>query len=265
MGNPTTHFSQRYGPWAIVAGASEGLGAAFAESLAQRGVSLVLLARRATLLEQLAVSLRKAHSIEVRTFSLDLSHSEAIQDLCQEIDSLDIGLLVYNAAYAPIGSFAEQDREDLLKVVDVNIRGPLVLSHWLAPRLVTRQRGGLVVMSSLAGLQGSPKLATYAGSKAFGTIFAESLWGELKPHGVDVLASCAGAIRTPGYQGAETGKEAPGTLDASDVAEQTLRSLGKTPRTVPGWVNKVAEWILGRWLPRKIAVAIMKKNTESLS
>ena len=120
-------------------------------------------------------------------------------------------------------------------------------------------------MSSLAGAQGSPNLAAYAATKSFNTILAEGLWKELKPHGIDVLACCAGAIHTPGYRQAEKIKPAPGTLEANEVAEQTLNALGKGPVTIPGVINKVGHFILTRLLSRKAAIAIMSKNTGGLS
>ena len=119
-------------------------------------------------------------------------------------------------------------------------------------------------MASLAGLQGTPRLAAYAASKAFNVILAESLWGELRASGVDVVSCVAGAIRTPGYEHAR-GNEAPGTLDATQVATDALARLGRGPRSVPGAINKIASLLLGRWLPRKRAVAIMAANTRDLS
>lgn len=120
-------------------------------------------------------------------------------------------------------------------------------------------------MSSLAGSQGSPNIAAYAATKAFNTILAEGLWKELKPRGVDVLACLAGAILTPGYEQAEGAKPAPGTMQAAEVAEQTLNALGGGPIIVPGAVNKVGRFVLTRLLSRRAAIAIMAKNTEGLS
>ena len=120
-------------------------------------------------------------------------------------------------------------------------------------------------MSSLAGSQGSPKISTYAASKAFNTILSEGLWNELKKHGIDVLASCAGAISTPGYKNAQNAKDAPGTLSAQQVAEDTLTALGNGPTIVPGFTNKLAHFFMNRIFPRKWAIAIMNKNTKDLS
>jgi short-subunit dehydrogenase len=257
-------FASKYGPWAVVAGASEGLGAAFATALAARGVNLVLLARRQELLRELAAQLRADKKIEVRTESCDLARPELASLLARVTEGLEIGVAVYNAAYAPVGAVLERTTDELLRVVDVNVRGPLVFARTLAPQMVARGRGGVVLMSSLAGFQGAPRIATYAASKAFNIVLGESLWSELGPHGVDVLVSCAGAIRTPGYAKAATG-DAPGTLDASVVAERTLDALGRGPTVVPGATNQLARFVLGRVLSRRAAISLMARSTKDLS
>jgi uncharacterized protein len=135
--------------------------------------------------------------------------------------------------------------------------------HALAPAMRRKRRGGIVLMSSIAGFQGAPRLAAYAASKAWNIVLGESLWAELRPDGVDVLVSCAGAIRTPNYERA-LAKEAPGTLDSRVVAERTLEALGSGPAIVPGAINKIATFVLGRLLPRANAIAIMDRSTRSL-
>ena len=252
-------FTKRYGAWAVVAGASEGLGAAFADALGARGVNVVIIARRAALLEDLAARLRASHGVEIRTLACDLADPTFGEALARATGDLEVGVAVYNAAYSFVAPLLDRPLADALRVVDVNVRGPLAFVHALAPAMVARKRGAIVLMSSLAGFQGSPKLATYAASKAFNTILGESLWAELGPLGVDVVTSCAGAIRTPGYEKALK-REAPGTLDASAVVAETLGALGHGPLVVPGFTNKLATQVLRRLLPRRSAVRIMGKS-----
>jgi short-subunit dehydrogenase len=256
-------FFTKYGPYALVAGASEGLGAAYAEALAKRGLNLVLLARRKGKLEDLAKKLREQYSIEVVCHPVDLADWEAAKKVISGLD-LPIGLLVYNAAYCPIGSFENVTEEQLAKVSAVNVKAPLILSKFLSAKMIQNHKGGIVLMSSLAGTQGSPNLTAYAASKSFNAILAEGLWKELKVHGIDVIASVAGAILTPGYEKAQQAK-APGTLRADQVAEKTLNALGKKPIIVPGAVNKIARFLMGRLLSRKLAITLMSKNTGSLT
>jgi short-subunit dehydrogenase len=257
-------FASRYGPWAVVAGGSEGLGAAFAEALAARGINLVLLARRAELLAEVRERLSAGKGVEIRTQACDLARPDLAIVLETVTRDIHVGLGIYNAAYAPIGNLLERSHDDLLRVVDVNVRGPLVFARSLAPAMVARGRGGIVLMSSMAGFQGAPRIATYAASKAFNTVLGEGLWGELGPQGVEVLVSCAGAIRTPGYKSAARG-DAPGTLDPAAVAQRTLDALGRGATVVPGAINRIARFLLGRVLSRRAAVALMAKNTRDLT
>ena len=181
-------FAERYGKYAVVAGASAGLGEAFARELAARGLHLVLLARRGDLLETLAAELRQACSIDVRTAAVDLGAPDLLAKLRAAVAGLEIGLVVYNAAHSLIGPFLSQSLDDKLRIVDVNCKGPLVFADEFGRAMAARGRGGLLIMASMAAAQGSPLVATYAASKAFDLVLAEGLWEELGKHGVDVLA-----------------------------------------------------------------------------
>ena len=244
----------RYGEWAVVAGASEGLGAAFAEALAMRvGTTSSCWRGRAEVLEALGQELKAKHKVQVRSIACDLADARFGEVLQQATGDLSVGVAVYNAAYSYMGRFLERPIEDALRVVDVNVRGPLRFVHTLASGMVTRQRGAIVLMSSQAGFQGVATIATYAASKAFNIVLGEGLWKELKPRGVDVVVSCAGAISTPNYLRTMT-KRAPGTLPPIEVANQSLDALGKGPLISPGLVNKLALFLLGRLLPRTSAI-----------
>jgi short-subunit dehydrogenase len=259
-----TGFKTKYGPWALVAGASEGLGAAFAEALASKGLNLILIARTQDKLEHLSRHLSALYSVEVVTQSLDLADFNTLKTFLSHRKET-IGLLVYNAAYSPIGYFEDIAEENLDQIVNVNIKTPLLLTKLVSSQMIKNQQGGIILMSSLAGTQGSPKISTYAASKAFNTILSEGLWNELKKHGIDVLASCAGAISTPGYKKAQNTNDAPGTLPAQRVAEDTLQALGHGPVIIPGFTNKLAHFFMNRIFPKKWAIAIMNKNTKDLT
>ena len=253
-----------YGAWAVVAGASEGVGAAFAAELAARGMNLVLLARRAQLLAEVADRLRNAHGIEVRCLQLDLADDSLAVALADAAADLDIGIVVYNAASVPIGPFLENSDEAISHAVDVNVRGPLRAVRTLAPAMCSRGRGAVVLVSSLSGMQGTPHVAVYAATKAFNTHLAESLWYELRPSGIDVVACCAGAMPTPGY--ARTfGRDVPGMLAPEEAARQTLNRLARGPRVVPGRVNRVAAQVMGRVLTRRAAIRFIARDTKHLT
>ena len=257
-------FRERYGPYALVAGASVGLGEAFARRLAERGLNLVLIARRQDALEQLAADLRTRHAIEVRTLAADLGQADLRGLIERATDGLTIGLLVYNAAYSVIGPFIDHSLDEQLRVLEVNCRGPLVFSHLLGKAMAERGRGGIVLMSSMAGSQGGPWLATYAASKAFNLVLAEGLWDEMEERGVDVVACRAGATRTPGYAASHPRPSRVPLLEADHVAAAALDALGHKPSVVPGGFYRFSTFIMNRLLPRRMAVRIMGRTTRRL-
>jgi len=249
---------ERYGPWALIAGASEGIGAAFARALAARGLNLVLVARRPEPLAALAAAL----PVETMTIEADLATEDGIAAVRRVPH--EVGLVVANAAYSSIGRFVEADPARSLRALDLNCRAVLLLAHHFLPPMVARGRGGLVIMSSLAGQQGSPGIATYAATKAFGTILAEGLWSELRPRGVDVLACVAGAVFTPGLAQAKATR-APGTRTPDQVAEAALAALGRGPRVVPGPLMRVSNAVMSRLLPRRTAIGVIARASRDLT
>jgi uncharacterized protein len=257
-------FRERYGPWAVVAGASVGLGEAFARQLASRGLDLLLMARNQAALDTLAADLRKAHGIEVRTLATDLARPDLSQAVQAFADGLEVGLLVYNAAASAIGPFLDHPVEDHLRVIDVNCRGPVVLAHLFGRAMAGRKRGGIVLMTSTAGSQGGPWIASYAASKAFNLLLAEALWDELLASGVDVVACRAGATRTPGYAASKPRPSKVPLLDPGYVAEKTLAALGRGPSIVPGAFYRFSAFIMDRLLPRRLAIRIMGRATRRL-
>ena len=174
---------------------------------------------------------------------------------------IEAGVLVYNAAVSQMGRFVTMEPDALERMVRVNVHGPLTFLQALLPPMHERGRGAVVLMSSLAGMQGSPGIAAYAATKAFNTVPGESLWHELRAQGIDVVVSCAGAIRTPGYV-RTYGRDAPGILAPEAVASQTLAALGKGPRVVPGLLNRIVVQVSGRLLSRKAAIRLMANTSD---
>jgi short-subunit dehydrogenase len=256
-------FRARYGPYALIAGGSEGIGAAFASAIAARGVHLVLVARKPERLADMANRLRLEHGVEVHTEAFDLAAADLPARAAALAEAHEIGLVVYNAAASRIGPFLEQPIDEHLRVIDVNCRGPLVLAHVLGHKMIARGRGGIVLMSSLAAAQGSPYIASYAASKAFDLVLAESLWHELAGQGVDVLACRAGATRTPAYEQSQPDFKGP-VMEPGPVAEAALRRLGHTPSTVAGGLNRVAAFLMGRLMTRKRAIRMMGNTTAKI-
>jgi short-subunit dehydrogenase len=188
---------EKYGPWALVIGGSEGVGAAFARLLAADGFKLVLVARKPGPLEELAGELR-AHGAEVRTLSADLSQADVLAQVRQVTDDIEVGLLVYNAgANNTRGLFTELPEAVTQSVIAITVLGQANFSRHYGALMVQRGRGGIILGGSLSSYLGSPTLATYTAAKAFSRIFSEALWAELAPLGVDVLHLNIGFTATP--------------------------------------------------------------------
>jgi len=260
-------FAARYGPWAIVAGASEGLGAAYAKELAARGLNLVLVARRAELLQSLASNLSTKYNAETKIIPLDLSAADAVEQIAENTKDVEVGLLVYNAAFSAIGPFLERPIEDHLKEINTNAFTPLKLIYLFAEHMLARGRGGIVLMSSLSAFQGSAYISTYAATKAFNIVLAEGLWEEWRERGVDVLVCVSGAVKTPNYVASEpeqTGGLGDMTMNPDQVVREALNALGKGPYIIPGRMNRISSIIMRHLLPRKAAVKFMGRILKNM-
>jgi short-subunit dehydrogenase len=193
-------FSDKYGPWAFIAGASMGIGAALSHEAAARGLNVLMLARGAQQLEDTAAGVRAAHDVETRTLATDLTDPEVIDQVSAAIADIDVGLFVYNAAVAPAGRFLDVDLAPQLLSITANCSTPLALSHLLARPMVVRGRGGIALVGSNAANAGAVKFAAYHAGKAFQWILAESLWAELGDDGVDVTCIFVGATDGANYK-----------------------------------------------------------------
>ncbi|MEE9414826.1 MAG: SDR family NAD(P)-dependent oxidoreductase, partial [Acidimicrobiales bacterium] len=180
-------ITERYGPWALVTGASSGIGEAFARRLAADGVNLVIAARRIDRLEALAVELKAIHDIEVRPVRADLSTEDGVDAIEKAVADVDVAIVVSNAGAAHPGAFLRKDVHDELDIVRLNVTTPVQIAHQFGERLVARGKGAVIFTGSTSAFGGVPMMANYAATKAFIGSFAEGLYREWKPQGVDVL------------------------------------------------------------------------------
>ena len=260
-------LKQKYGSTALVAGASEGIGAAFATRLAAEGMDLVLIARRIDPLHQLGNELKNRYKVGVMCIQCDLGDINASRQILEELNGREINFLVYNAALSYIGPFIKNTLEKQFQAVQVNMITPLNLVHLFGEKMLTKGEGAIILMTSLAGFQGSGYLSVYAATKAFIRVLGESLWYEWKNRGVDVIACCAGATETPGFKNSNPEKSdffAPRIQAPEEVADECLKKLGKEPSYITGRGNRIASFIMQKILPRKIAINIMGVNTRKM-
>jgi short-subunit dehydrogenase len=229
-------FWASYGPWAVVAGASMGIGAALSHDAARRGLNVVLLARGKEQLEATAADVASQHGVRVRTIAADLGSPEIGDIVAKATEDLDVGLFVYNAAVGPNSKFIDGDLGLHLLSVDVNCRTPVILSHHFGNRLAARGRGGIALISSMGGTQGAVNFSTYNAGKAFEWILAESLWTELGDVGVDALVVLVGATSSLNYDAfAETlDPELCNRVDTNDPLDRARSRLTRpsTPQEV---------------------------------
>ena len=262
----TDSFRARYGPWALVAGAAVGLGAEWARQIAERGLDVVLVDRDGARCEEAAVRVREATGAATLSVTIDLARSDVATALASAVGDREIGLLVYNAAIGTVSRFLELTPTHMQAMLDVNCRGMLLLAHALAPAMVARSRGGLVLLSSMSGNFGSEQLAVYAATKAFALVLGDALWAELHPAGVDVLVVQPGSTRTPGWQSSQPAEQrdpGPHVMEPGPVVAEALEALGGEPYLVPGRDNREGAAFLAT-LPRRQAVELMSRLTREL-
>ncbi|OMC57727.1 short-chain dehydrogenase [Mycobacterium sp. IS-836] len=246
-------FATKYGPWALVAGASDGVGAAFAAGLAERGVNVVLLARRQAVLEQVAAEISSRTSVQTRTLAVDLAEPDAAAAIAAATSDLEIGFLVYCAGGDPnFQPFLANPIEAAEAMVHRNCMMPMRLCHHFAPAMVERGSGGIVIFGSGAGFAGGPNMVVYGASKAFDMVFAEALWAELHDKGVDVLGLILGKTNTPALRQLEYSRGQidspdalpPGAAAVEDVIAEAFDNLTNGPTWIVGEDMRAAQQMM---------------------
>jgi short-subunit dehydrogenase len=245
-----TGFAEKYGQWAVIAGASEGIGASLADQLAARGLDLVLIARNGTLLEEVATRAREEHGVQTRVHVQDLTDPDVGAKVADATDGLDVGLLIYNAGASDrTTAFLDTDVDYSLKQIKLDCIGPVALANHFGAAMRERGRGGIVLVASLACLAGSATLAVYSAVKAFQHNFAEGLWAELRPHGVDVCVTPLGMTYTPAFQRMGIEYDPSAHMLSEDVAREIIENIGNGPVHVVGENNRAAAsaiWTIDR-------------------
>jgi len=258
-------FAAKYGPWALVAGASDGVGAAFAEGLAERGVNVVLVARRQALLDEVATGIAARTAVETRVLAVDLAERDASSMVAAATDDLDIGFLAYCAGADPnFEPFLANPITTAEAMVHRNCTVPMQLCHHFAPAMVRRGSGGIVLFGSGAGLAGGPNMVAYGATKAFDMVFAEALWSELHDKGVDVLGLILGKTDTPALRRLEHSRGVlssedqtpPDAAGVDQVISEAFENLSNGPTLMVGDMMRAA-WQMLASLTRNEAVKLV--------
>lgn len=250
-----TNLLTKYGKWAVVTGASNGIGREIAIYLAELGFDLALVARSENKLHQLSTDLSAKYGTKTLILPYDLSELSAIDDILKKTESLDVGMLVAAAGYGSSGPLLSTNLDNELDMVTINCNVPLTMSYGFGQRFVKQGRGGIILFSSLLGFQGAPNSANYAATKGYIQCLGEGLYVELKPHNVDVLISAPGPVATGFAEVADMQMSI--AAKPKEVARATVGALGKTMTVRPGKIAKILGWSL-IIVPRKLRVFIMQ-------
>jgi len=262
-----TEFREKYGNWALIAGAAIGLGESFCVALAKRGINLFMIDNREEQLMNLSGKLTKEYGIQTMPFCIDLFQTDAVEQIMAKMSAIEIRLMIYVAAFSQIKKFGNYTTDDLDHYININVSTPLKLVQSFSNGLISKnQSGGILLMSSLAGLLGMQYIVPYAASKAFTWNLAESLHHELKPFRIDVMACIAGATATEAYLGTNPkyGFLKPQVQQPAKVTELALKNLGRKALFIPGFSNRLNYFILIRLLPRKMASYFANKTMEKM-
>ncbi|MEX5712184.1 SDR family NAD(P)-dependent oxidoreductase [Parafrankia sp. FMc6] len=264
-------FAERYGPWALVAGASEGVGAAYARAMAERGVNLILLARRQESLDLVAAAIRADTGVETRAVAVDLAEPAATATIVDATAGLEVGTVMYCAGADPnYQPFLANPVDVPLALVRRNCVVPMELCHHFAGPMADRGRGGIVLVSSAAALAGAPNMVAYGASKAFDLVMAEALWAELRDTGVNVLSAVLGVTDTPALRrllarrGVLTGPDdavpIPGAVTPDEVVNEVIVNLANGPTLFVGEQLRQASRRLRAMTRNEAVMAIMQQS-----
>jgi uncharacterized protein len=258
----------RFGPWALITGASSGIGREFVEQIAASGINVILVARREHLLEELGRSVEKDFGVEYRVVTADLSQPDFLEKLAAATDDLDIGLVVSNAGTGHPGTFLSIERRDLETLLRLNTMSHLDLAHHFGERLAARRKGGLLFVGAMGAMLGNPYMANDAAAKAYVLVLGESLHYDFARLGLNVTVLMPGPTDTPvltkfGFDAA-TMPMKPMAVDQC-VAEG-LRALTANRATcVPGQMNRIMLNIVPRSFVRKMVGEMFERAVANES
>ena len=251
---------ENYGEWALITGASSGVGREMALEIASKGINVVIVARRQDLLEELACEVEEKYKVATNVIVTDFSQEDATAKVIDECANLEVGLVVNNVGYALTGEFSNNKLEDELALMNVNIKTPTILTHYFSQKMKERKKGGIIFLSSIMAFGGAATWASYNASKSQNLVFAESLGEELKKYNIEVIALTPGSIKS-GFAKASNTKAMFGALRPKRVAKCGLWFLGKKRTHTAGLLNKIivlATRITPRFLNTKIFSFVVK-------
>lgn len=252
-----TNLKEKYGEWALITGASSGIGREFARYLAKEKINLVLIARRYEKLLELKDELTTKYKIEIIPLQSDLTEEDSIAKIIEIVGQINIGILINNAGAGYVGKFSEMDSKKGTGLVKLNCLAPVMLTHHFVKKMIQNKKGAIIFLGSIVGLQPSPYLAVYSATKTFNIFFAEALWYELKKFNIDVLSISPGSTATD-FERVSKDTRKIITAKPEEVVFVTFKYLGKKPAVIHRTFNKILIGI-SNILPLKISLILAGK------
>ncbi len=250
------HLVEKYGPWALITGASSGIGRELSNRLAEAGLNLVITGRNESRLKSQAEELEMHYQVKVRVIVADISNMPGVHDLLEETEDIDLGLFIASAGLGTSGDFVNSEISIELNMLQLNNVALMMLTHQFGRRFANQRRGGIILMSSIVAFQGVPHSAHYAATKAYVQSLGEALYHELKPYNVDVLTAAPGPVHSGFAE--EADMKMANALEPTDIGVPILKALGKKSTIFPGRLSKILVFGL-RTVPRWGKIRIMKK------
>lgn len=249
------NFKEQYGKYALITGGTSGIGAAFADQLAEKGLNIVLVARRKNLLQSKATELIQKYKIDVKIVQADLTNIEDYKKIFDATEHQEIGIVVACAGMENHGLFTKIESQKLINEIQLNVTSLMSITHHFVQKMVPRKRGGVLLVSSMIGHMPNPYFSNYAGTKAFVLNFGTSLNGEMKKHNIDVTVLSPGPTNTPMVEGMNVDmSKFPMTIHEPEyTAKVGLDALGKNPLVIPGFKNMMMVK-MSNIIPYKMAI-----------
>ncbi|MBZ0183438.1 MAG: SDR family oxidoreductase [Melioribacteraceae bacterium] len=256
------NLNNKYGNYALITGASSGIGECFARRLAELGMNLVLVARRKERLDNLKREIQAKHNVDIINIELDLTEDNIIEKISQHLEGIDVGILINNAGYGSTGYFHTNNADNEILMVKLNCVVPTILTHHFIRPMVEKRKGAVIFLGSVVALQPTPLMSTYSATKVFNAYLGESLWYEMKRYNVDVLNVNPGGTVTE-FQRVANVTTGPFARRPEQVVETALNALGKKPSVIDGYPNKTT-LLLSKILPKKLVLNLTGKVVETI-